>query len=82
MIENSKCVACKSIFSADDFSIFDKKCFLEIYLRGGLTIPSANLWEFVCETFSILDYFDKIILKKGMRYNEKLTFVYSTVNNI
>ena len=63
MIENSECVACKSIFSSDDFSIFDKKCFLEIYSRGGLTIPSANLWEFVCEAFSILDYFDKIILK-------------------
>ena len=63
MIENSKCVACKSIFFSDDFSIFDKKCFLEIYSRGGLTIPSANLWEFVCEAFSTLDYFDKIILK-------------------
>ena len=50
-------------FSSDDFSTFDKKCFLEIYSRGGLTIPSANLWEFVCETFSTLDYFDKIILK-------------------
>ena len=41
----------------------EKKCFLELYSRGGLTIPSACLWEFVCEAFSTLDYFDKIILK-------------------
>ena len=63
MIDNSICVACKSIFSSKGFSIFEKKCFLEIYSRGVLNIPSANLWEFVCEAFSILGCFDKIILK-------------------
>ena len=40
--------------------------YLEIISRGGLTVPSYSLSNYVCETFALLDYFNEIINKSDI----------------
>ena len=37
--------------------------YLKIMSRGGLTVPSYSLSNYVCEAFAVLDYFNEIINK-------------------
>ena len=43
----------------------DKKYF-NLLSRGGLTVPSRQMAEFVCACFTILEYADQFIVKKIM----------------
>ena len=40
--------------------------YLKIISRGGLTVPSYSLSNYVCETFALLDYFNEIINKSDI----------------
>ena len=40
--------------------------YLKIILRGGLTVPSYSLSNYVCEAFALLDYFNEIINKSDI----------------
>ena len=38
-----------------------EKLYFNLLSRGGLTVPSSQMAEFVCACFDILDYADKFI---------------------
>ena len=40
--------------------------YLKIISRGGLTVPSYSLSNYVCEAFALLDYFNEIISKSDI----------------
>ena len=40
-----------------------EKQYFDLLSRGGLTVPSSQMAEFVCACFAILDYEDKFIAK-------------------
>ena len=40
--------------------------YVQILSRGGLTIPSANLVNYVCMVFAILEFVDDLIIKSGL----------------
>ena len=40
--------------------------YLKIISRGGLTVPSYSLQNYVCEAFTLLDYFNEIISKSDI----------------
>ena len=40
--------------------------YLQILSRGGLTIPSTNLINYVCTTFAVLKFVDDLITKSGL----------------
>ena len=40
--------------------------YLKIISRGGLTVPSYSLSNYLCETFALLDYFNEIINKSDI----------------
>ena len=41
--------------------------YLKIISRGGLTVPSYSLSNYVCEAFALLDYFNEIISKSDIQ---------------
>ena len=45
---------------ADDV---EERSYFDLLSRGGLTVPSSPMAEFVCASFAILDYTDKFISK-------------------
>lgn len=47
---------CKEHFFENSVSENSDFSYLKILLRGGLTIPSINLVNYVCTTFAILNY--------------------------
>ena len=40
--------------------------YLKIISRGGLTVTSYSLSNYVCEAFALLDYFNEIISKSDI----------------
>ena len=40
--------------------------YVQILSRGGLTIPSTNLVNYVCKAFAILEFVDDLITKSGL----------------
>ena len=40
--------------------------YVQILSRGGLTIPSANLVNYVCAAVAILEFVDDVITKSGL----------------
>ena len=40
--------------------------YLKIISKGGLTVPSYSLSNYVCEAFALLDYFNEIINKSDI----------------
>ena len=61
----SKCKPCKPNFKGDKDSL-DKDQYLNLVSRGRLTVPSAELNEFVHSSFAILDYVHKFIRERGI----------------
>ena len=55
LANQSNCIICKEIFIANRNSIVNDK-YLNLLSRGGLTVPSPNLADFVCSCFAVLDF--------------------------
>ena len=47
-----------------------EKQYFDLLSRGGLTVPSSQMAEYVCACFSILDYSDKFIVQHGSTTRE------------
>ena len=54
LANRSNCIICKEMFIANGNSIVNDK-YLNLLSRGGLTVPSPNLADFVCSCFAVLD---------------------------
>ena len=54
LANRSNCIICKEMFIANGNSIVNDK-FLNLLSRGGLTVPSPNLADFVCSCYAVLD---------------------------
>ena len=50
----------------DMMTIYTNKYF-DALSRGGLTVPSSNLLEFVCSSFAILDFAETVIKSTSVR---------------
>ena len=55
LAKRSNCIICKEMFTANGNSIANDK-YLNLLSRGGLTVPSPNLADFVCNCFAVLDF--------------------------
>ena len=55
LANRSNCIICKEMFIANGNSIANDK-YLNLLSRGGLTVPSPNLADFVCSCFAVLDF--------------------------
>ena len=55
LANRSNCIICKEMFIANGNSIVNDK-YLNLLSRGGLTVPSPNLADFVCCCFAVLDF--------------------------
>ena len=63
LVKRSKCKDCKTaLVLPKDTSSFDNTYFYQLS-RGGLTVPSPSLAEFVVSSFAILDSVDEKIMK-------------------
>ena len=60
LIKRSSCIICKPCLVSEKGIHFEHKYFHNLS-RGGLTIPSSSLSEFVSNGFAILDSADEII---------------------
>jgi hypothetical protein len=58
-----KCEVCKTLMHGSDSADLLEKKYFDLLSRGGLTVPSNSMAEFVCASFSILDYVDEVIMR-------------------
>ena len=82
----SKCASCSKMLIASDDGIENDK-YLNILSRGGLTVPSTNLADFVDDCFAILDFIAPLFVQHKItnvrdvslqvlnRYGPKAAFV-------
>ena len=61
LLKRSKCNNCKENMVGDEND--DVPEYFQLLSRGGLTVPSVPMAEYVCGAFAILDYADKLIEK-------------------
>ena len=73
--ERSKCQACKTNLAGSKDGV-DHDQYLKILNRGGLTIPSSYLNEFVQSSFAVLDY------AHGLMRKHNITSVRDTATKI
>ena len=53
--------------------------YLKIISRGGLTVPSYSLSNYVCEAFALLDYFNEIISKSDIPASTACEYTFITM---
>lgn len=63
--KRSKCEQCKTMLKGSKDSLNDDH-YLNILSRGGLTVPSVDLNEFVHSSFAMMDYAHKFIREHGI----------------
>ena len=74
LIKRPSCIICKSCLGSEKGINFENKYFDNLS-RGGLTIPSSSLAEFVSNGFAILDSADEKITEYVlMKYSEPVRF--------
>ena len=56
---------CNGLLSGDIGAGNPDFLYVQILSRGGLTIPSAHLVNYVCTAFSILKFLDDFIKRQG-----------------
>ena len=61
LIEKLKCDECKHILISKEDDVELEDTYLKLVSRGGLTVPSKELSDFVSHAFAALDFFDKYI---------------------
>ena len=57
---------CKGLLTGDSGAENPDFLYVQILSRGGLTIPSANLVNYVCAAVAILEFVDDLITKSGL----------------
>ena len=57
---------CKGLLTGDSGAENPDILYVQILSRGGLTIPSANLVNYVCAAVAILEFVDDLITKSGL----------------
>ena len=57
---------CKGLLTGDSGAENPDFLYVQILSRGGLTIPSANLVNYVCAAVAILEFVDDVITKSGL----------------
>ena len=57
---------CKGLLTGDSGAENPDFLYVQILSRGGLTIPSANLVNYVCAAVAILEFVDDLIAKSGL----------------
>ena len=63
--ERSKCLVCLSMLSSNKDGIVNDK-YLNLMSRGGLTVPCADLADFVQRCFALLDYASELMQKHNI----------------
>ena len=60
----SNCDLCKPLLVAQENDLAHNHC-LNLFSRGGLTVPTSFLADFTCYCFGVLDYADRYIQKQS-----------------
>ena len=67
LIKHFQCEMCSLIMVSNDSDKATDKEYFDLLSRGGLTVQSRQMAEFVCACFAILEYADHFIVKKNMK---------------
>ncbi len=82
LIKHFQCEMCSLIMVGNDSDKATDKEYFDLLSRGGLTVPSRQIAEFVCACFAILEYADQFIVKNHESttrdYAEQVLGIYST----
>ena len=62
-MKHFQCEMCSLIMIGNDSDKATDKEYFDLLSRGGLTVPSRQMAEFVCACFAILEYADQFIVK-------------------
>ena len=70
MVKDSTCLVCRKYFifvpEAESYSAFECFEYLLTLPRGGLTLPSTDLAQYVCKAFSMLELCNYMIYKTAL----------------
>ena len=72
LIKHFQCEMCSLIMVGNDSDKATDKEYFDLLSRGGLTVPSRQMAEFVCACFAILEYADQFIVKKSWIHNKSV----------
>ena len=64
---------CSLIIEGSDEDKATDKEYFDLLSRGGLTVRSRQMVEFVCAYFAILEYADQFIVKKSWIHSKSVS---------
>ena len=73
LIKRSSCDLCNQTLASQEVD-FENDSYLKLLSRGGLFVPSRQLGDFVCGSFSILDFLEKEIISLGIPVAKVVTY--------